>query len=111
MARQPTVVPRPGGWIREHNEWEHRLFAVIMVAGVALLLMVLFTDRGLSQWDVGGSRLYLLSSIIQGLAAILALLVTLSLIARSSLPEPILPGSSDSVSPTSGSGPLCLSTW
>lgn len=61
--------------------WEWRLLAGISVATLLLLVVVLTTEWGFYRSDVNGSRLYLLSSIVQGLAAILALLVTLSLLA------------------------------
>jgi len=72
---------KASSWFREHNEWEHRLFAVIIVIGITALLAEIFFRVRYDVLCIGDNHLYLLSSIVQGLAAILALLVTLSLVA------------------------------
>ena len=73
------MISRVRQWLWQHLEW--CMFAVVAMVGLSLILTVLLTHWGFYQGDADGSRLYLLSSIVQGLAAILALLVTLSLIA------------------------------
>ncbi len=60
---------------------EHYSMAAIAVTGAALFLMAIITGWGPYRGDSGDSLLYVLSAIVQALAATLALLVTLSLLA------------------------------
>ncbi|MDO8530856.1 MAG: tetratricopeptide repeat protein [Dehalococcoidia bacterium] len=74
------MVSRLRQWLARHDEWEHRILVVIAGAALMLLALVVFSDWGIYYPTAGDSRLYLLSSIVQGLAAVLAVLVTVSLV-------------------------------
>jgi hypothetical protein len=71
------------GWPFKEKHLEVWMTGFILVCAVLFILLVLFTDKvGLFVGDDGlSNRNYLLSSIIQGLATILALLVTVSVVA------------------------------
>ncbi|MDP3062069.1 MAG: DUF2254 family protein [Chloroflexota bacterium] len=81
IALRSARVSRAGrnavNWLGEHVE--HVSLAAIMAVHLPLLLLVLTTDRGL--YSHAYSPEPLLSTIAQGAAAILALLVTLTLVA------------------------------
>jgi hypothetical protein len=65
-------------WLGEYIE--HCFFIFICIVGLSGLLLALFIHWGPYQGDIDSSSFYLLSSIVQGLAAILALLVTVSVV-------------------------------
>lgn len=69
------------GWLSEHREPEHIMLGLILVAGAALLGVIWAAGCNLYGVAVEANYNYLLSSVVQGLAAILALLVTISVVA------------------------------
>jgi len=70
-------------WLAQHVHVEHILLAVIFVASTVLLILILLGKVHLYGGDIQNfsNRLYLLSAIAQSLAAILSLVVSLTLIA------------------------------
>ncbi|MBI4308451.1 MAG: DUF2254 domain-containing protein [Chloroflexi bacterium] len=79
--RRSGALSRLRGWLSDHVELEHWLAAGIALLALFLLALTLFADWGIYAGAKGQSHLYLLSSIVQGLAAVLAVLVTVSLVA------------------------------
>ncbi len=81
MLESSHRIKRVYGWFADAARL---LLAVIVVAGVILLVLILLGKVHLYGGDVGdnfANRLYLLSAIAQSLAAILSLVVSLTLIA------------------------------
>ena len=70
-------------WLAKHVHVEHILFALILVASTVLIILILRGKVHLYGGDIEkfSNRLYLLSAIAQSLAAILSLVVSLTLIA------------------------------
>ncbi len=75
-------IRRVASWLRSrHPEAEHYSLVAVALCCAGLVVPMLLTGWGLYVQSTGDSALYLLSSLIQSLSAVLALLVTLSLLA------------------------------
>ncbi len=84
--RPPTNWARRTGY-RIEGWWVWRWIELVFLTFIALamavlLIYVLSTDKALFLGDIEKYGTFLLSSIAQGLAAILAVLVTLTLVAN-----------------------------
>jgi len=78
-----TKLSRAKTWLAKHVHVEQVLLALILVASVVLLILILLNRIHLYSGDIEkfSNRLYLMSAIAQSLAAILSLVVSLTLIA------------------------------
>jgi hypothetical protein len=68
-------------WLNKEKKLEIWMSGIILVGAISLIFVTILTGFGFHVGDFDSNRQYLLSSFVQGLATILALLVTVSVIA------------------------------